>query len=159
MNNFYKHIFRSSRLQMFFKIRALKNFAIFRIKKRLTPTQVFSCKKQPHDVNILIDFFTEHLSLATFVLCRCSSKQTLLKVLETSQEALELESLFKTCRLKACNFIKNRLQRRCFSVKFVKFLRTPFLQNLPGDCFFTSYFCIFLKKVIKQQFRNLVMMY
>ena len=68
MNNFYKHIFRSSRLQMFFKIRALKNFAIFRIKKRLTPTQVFSCKKQPHDVNILIDFFTEHLSLATFVL-------------------------------------------------------------------------------------------
>ena len=35
MNNFYKHIFRSSRLQMFFKISALKNFAIFRIKKRL----------------------------------------------------------------------------------------------------------------------------
>ena len=28
MNNFYKHIFRSSHLQMFFKIRALKNFAI-----------------------------------------------------------------------------------------------------------------------------------
>ena len=35
MNNFYKHIFRSSRLQMFFKISALKNFAILRIKKRL----------------------------------------------------------------------------------------------------------------------------
>ena len=35
MNHFYKDIFRSSTLQMFFKISALKNFAIFRIKKRL----------------------------------------------------------------------------------------------------------------------------
>ena len=33
--NFHKHIFRSCRLQMFFKISTLKNFAIFRIKKRL----------------------------------------------------------------------------------------------------------------------------
>ena len=52
---------------MLFKISALKNFAILRIKKRL-PTQVFSCKMQPHDVNIVIEFFTEHLSLATLVL-------------------------------------------------------------------------------------------
>ena len=65
MNNFFKHIFRSSRLQMFFKISALKNLAILIIK---TPTQVFSCKKLPHDVDILMDFFKEHLSLATFVL-------------------------------------------------------------------------------------------
>ena len=35
MNYFYKHIFRSSRLRMFFKIGAHKNFAILRIKKRL----------------------------------------------------------------------------------------------------------------------------
>ena len=35
MNDFYKHIFRSSHLQMFLKISALKNFAIPRIKKRL----------------------------------------------------------------------------------------------------------------------------
>ena len=34
MNNFYRQIFRSSRLQMFFKISALKNFAILRVKKR-----------------------------------------------------------------------------------------------------------------------------
>ena len=33
-----------------------------------TPTQVFLCKKLSQDVNILIDFSTEHLSLATFVL-------------------------------------------------------------------------------------------
>ena len=66
MDNFCKHIFRGSRLQMFLKISALKNFATK--KKKDTPAQVFSCKKQPHDVNILIDFFTEHLSLATCVL-------------------------------------------------------------------------------------------
>ena len=65
-NDFYKHIFRSSRLHMFFKISVLKNFAIIKIKKR--PWHRCSCKKQPHDVNILIYFFTEHLSLATFVL-------------------------------------------------------------------------------------------
>ena len=34
-NNFYIHIFRSSRLHMFFKISVLKNFAIIKIKKRL----------------------------------------------------------------------------------------------------------------------------
>ena len=31
--------------------------------------------------------------------------------------------------LKACNFIEKRLQHRCFSVKFPKFLRTPFLKE------------------------------
>ena len=67
MNNFYKHIFRTSRLQMLFKISALKIFTILRIKKE-TPTLVFSCKKQPHDVNIVVYFFTEHLLLATLVL-------------------------------------------------------------------------------------------
>ena len=35
MNNLYKHIFRSSRLQMIFKMSALKNFGILRIKKGL----------------------------------------------------------------------------------------------------------------------------
>ena len=47
MNNFYKHIFRSSRLQMFFKISALENFTILRIKKRLQHRcfHVKSCHK------------------------------------------------------------------------------------------------------------------
>ena len=31
-------------------------------------------------------------------------------------------------------FNKKRLQRRCFLVKFAKFLRTPFLQNTSGGC-------------------------
>ena len=34
-SQFHKHIFRSSRTDVFFKIRALKNFAILKIKKRL----------------------------------------------------------------------------------------------------------------------------
>ena len=33
---------------------------------------------------------------------------------------------------KACNFIKKRLWHRCFPVNFVKFLKTPFLQNTSG---------------------------
>ena len=37
--------------------------------------------------------------------------------------------------LKACNFIKKKLQHTCFSVKFAKFLRTPSLQNTSGGCF------------------------
>ena len=43
-----------------------------------------------------------------------------------------LESHFKkVAGLKACNFIKKRLQHRCFPVRFEKFLRTPFFtENL-----------------------------
>ena len=32
-------------------------------------------------------------------------------------------------RCQACNFIKKRLQHRCFPMKFTKSSRTPFLQN------------------------------
>ena len=40
-----------------------------------------------------------------------------------------------------CNFIKKetkRLWHRCFPVNFVKFLKTPFLQNTPGRLFLTE---------------------
>ena len=41
-------------------------------------------------------------------------------------------SLFfnKVAGLKACNFMKKRLQHRCFPVKFAKFLRTHILSNI-----------------------------
>ena len=46
-----------------------------------------------------------------------------------------LESLFnKYAGLKACNFIKKRLQHKFFPVKFAKFLRTPPLQNTSRGC-------------------------
>ena len=34
-------------------------------------------------------------------------------------------------KLQACNFIKNRLQHRCFPVNIAKFLRTPFFNRTP----------------------------
>ena len=50
-----------------------------------------------------------------------------------------LESFFnKVVRLKACSFINKRLQHSCFPVKFVKFLRTSFLQKTSR-----RYFCIY----------------
>ena len=47
-----------------------------------------------------------------------------------------LEFLFnKVTSLQACNFIKNWLQHKYFSVKFAKSLRASFLQNISGGCF------------------------
>ena len=52
-----------------------------------------------------------------------------------------LESLFnKVAHLKACNFIKKRIQHRCFLVTFAKFLRTSFfLQNISVGYFFRQH--------------------
>ena len=41
----------------------------------------------------------------------------------------------KFAGLQACNFIKKRLQHRCFSVKFSKSLRASFLRYTSGGCF------------------------
>ena len=42
-----------------------------------------------------------------------------------------LESLSNNnAGLQACNFIKKRLQQRCFPVNIAKFLRTPILKNI-----------------------------
>ena len=42
-----------------------------------------------------------------------------------------MESLFdKVVSFQAWNFIKKRLQHRCFPVKFAKFSRTPILKNI-----------------------------
>ena len=50
-----------------------------------------------------------------------------------------LEYLFnKFAFLKVSNFIKKRFQQRCFPLKFVKFLRTAFLQNTSGSCFWRT---------------------
>ena len=47
-----------------------------------------------------------------------------------------LEFLFNTVAgLQTFNFIKKRLQHRCFYVKFAKALRASFLQNTSGGCF------------------------
>ena len=47
-----------------------------------------------------------------------------------------LESLFnKFAGLKACSFIKKRIQHKGFPVNIVKFFRIAFLQNTSGGCF------------------------
>ena len=48
-------------------------------------------------------------------------KKVFLKILQISQENI--------C-VGVCNFIKKRLQHRCFAVKLTKFLGTPILQNI-----------------------------
>ena len=48
-----------------------------------------------------------------------------------------LESLCnEVAELKACNFIKKRLQHKCFLVNIAKFLITAFLNNTSGGCFY-----------------------
>ena len=53
-----------------------------------------------------------------------------LKIFESSQESTCAICFF--IKVKACKFIKKRLQHKCFPVNFVRFLRTPFLQNTSG---------------------------
>ena len=54
--------------------------------------------------------------------CICSTKKVFIKISQISQQ--------NTCGLHVCNFIKNRLQHRCFPVKFAKLLRTRILKNI-----------------------------
>ena len=44
-------------------------------------------------------------------------------------------SLFLIKLQTSCNSIKRRLQYRCFPVKFVKFLKAPFLEKRSSGCF------------------------
>ena len=57
---------------------------------------------------------------------RCSSKKVFLKVLLYPQEnsCARVSFLKKVAGLEVCNFIKKRLQHRCFLVNVTKFLRT-----------------------------------
>ena len=64
------------------------------------------------------------------------SKQSFLNVSQISRENTYVRVSFnKVAGQKTWYFIKRRLQHRCFPVKFLKVLRTPFLQNNSGGCF------------------------
>ena len=54
--------------------------------------------------------------------CRCCVRKLFLKMLESL--------LNKVAGLKVCNFLKNRLQHRCFPVNIAKFLILPILKNI-----------------------------
>ena len=59
------------------------------------------------------------------VIRRCSSKQVFLKFSQNKKTPV-LASLFnEVAGLRACCFMKKRLQQNCFLVKYVTSLRTP----------------------------------
>ena len=79
-----------------------------------------------------VDFVMTTLNDTEAVIRWCSVEKVFLKISQNSQE--------NTCtrvssRLRSTTLLKKRLWHRCFPVNFVKFLRTPFLQNTSGGCF------------------------
>ena len=62
---------------------------------------------------------------------RCSLKKVFLKNFTKFSGRHLCWSLFfnKVSGMRSTTLLKERLQQRCFPVNFVKFLRTPFLQN------------------------------
>ena len=73
----------------------------------------------------------QNQSFADVPQTRCSYK-----IRKFHRKAPVLEPIFnKVVDLKACNFIKKRLQHSCFPVKYAIFLGTFFLQNTSSGCF------------------------
>ena len=59
------------------------------------------------------------------------SEKLFLNILQYSQESTVVGVSFsESCRPEPCNFIKKKLQHRCFSVNIAEFLRTPILKNI-----------------------------
>ena len=52
------------------------------------------------------------------------------KFCNVHRETPVLESFDKVAGLQTCNFIKTRLQHKCFLVKIAKFFRTPILKYI-----------------------------
>ena len=65
-----------------------------------------------------------------------SYKKGVLKIFAKSHKSTSARVSF-LIKLQAsdCNFIKKRLRHKCFLVNSAKFLRTPFLWNTSGGCF------------------------
>ena len=62
---------------------------------------------------------------------RCSVRKGVLKNFSNFTGKHLCWSLFLwSCKHSACMFFKNRLQHKCFSVKFAKLLRIPVLRNI-----------------------------
>ena len=61
-------------------------------------------------------------------------------------DVLKKFAKFRWKHFRPATMLKKRLQRRCFTVNFAKFLRTRFLQNTSGRLllvFFHSLYCFF----------------
>ena len=72
---------------------------------------------------------------------RCSVKKVFLKVSQVSQKTPVLESLFNKVTGFQVNYIKKRIQHRCFPVNNAKFLRTPILKKICIKLLLVLVFC------------------
>ena len=69
-----------------------------------------------------------------------SKKGVLKKFHKTHLKTPMLESYFnRVSGLRVVTLLKKRLQHRCFQINFMKFLRTPFLQNTSVICLTVSF--------------------
>ena len=89
--------------------------------------------------NCLLQKITRY-SLQNFLVARCRGW-----LLQKATRYLLQNSLVARCRSRItfCNFIKMRLQHRCFPMNFCYILKTPNLQNIGK--------CLFLKIISKRQ--------
>ena len=141
---------------MFFKIGALKNFPIFTGKQLCWLLQAFwhrtprmtvldiSSSKYFFQLNLVFiadgrTGFCSELHWKHELNLRSSHGSSSIKGSSYKFSAFHrktpvLKSLFnRVAGLSACSFIKKRLQNRCFSVEFTKFLRTPKWKSA-NDC-------------------------
>ena len=79
------------------------------------------------DIKVYISFFRSNYQ-------RCSMKKGILRTFAKFTGKHICQSLFfnKVPGLSSATLLKKRLMYRCFPVNFLKFLRTPFLQNTSG---------------------------
>ena len=83
--------------------------------------------------NILyvLALFSRNPSLQRSSHWRCTVKKVFLKISQISQENIFVGVSFNKIEgLKTWNFIKKRLQDRCFPLKFARFLRTLILKKI-----------------------------
>ena len=76
--------------------------------------------------NLILNWDTQKQPPEVFCKIRCSQKFR-----KIHRKKPVLESLFKE-KCRPATLLKKRLWSRWFPVNFVKFLRTPFLQNISG---------------------------
>ena len=145
-------IFRRSRLRMFFKIGALKNFAIFTGKHLCWPLQAFFYRTP---IVTASTFSRQQILFSGESGIYCwPSHRFLLRTpsktrLKPQKQPLELfckkvvlrnlANFFLIELQEVGSFIKKRLRQRCFPEEFTKFLRTPNLKTV-NDCFWNLFF-------------------
>ena len=90
-------------------------------------------------MEVSLSSFAYSSKLSEAVFRRCSVEKLFLEISQNSQETNCARASFleKRLALRPATLLKKRLWHRCFPVNFVKFVRTPFLQNTSGGCFLT----------------------